>query len=196
MKKFLIVFAVSFGVAFSSIAQTNDAKITERFKEYFSYTEKMDIDGSFDYLYPQFFDIFPRELMLKEIEKTFNDPEIKLGFANSEIKSISKEMVLDDVKYVLLDYKFDMMMQLNFEDEDDAEDDGTMIEFMSAIFSEMYGEENVSYTRETETFKITANKEMFAINNPEYGDWFFLEKDEKLKEQLLKMIPKKVYKKL
>jgi hypothetical protein len=136
--------------------------------------------------------------MLQAMNKMKEDTSTIITMGNSVLKSISKTLELDSIKYVLMKYSFKMTMKIvsTKNEPSNEEENFNIADFTYEMLKAKYGEKNILYNREKSKLDITVNNEMYVIKNLKYKEWKFLEKKESMKPLLKKILPKKVLKKL
>jgi hypothetical protein len=173
----------------TAFAQTDVEAIKETVMTYMEVVENKDYQKTMDYLYPKLFDFVPRSMMEEALKKQEEEIEIQVELKNSTIQKVSKVLVVEGVKYALVDYSFLMIMII-------PEKDKEGLETMQVLFESNYGKKNVSLDIEKRAFSINMVSAAYVINDPEYDGWKFLERKKELFSLLEKMLPKKVLKKL
>jgi len=198
MTKTLLTFLVTSMAIAAAFGQTDKDEIKKTFEKYFQAIELKDNSKSLDYIYPKFFDHFPKDRMLEAMDRMKADTTIIITMDNPHVTSISETLELNGIKYARIDYSFKMTMAiLATEDETEStEKDFNQADVTYEILKEKYGDKNVVYDRETSKLDINVTNAMYAINDPAYPDWKFLEKKENLKPLLEKILPKGIVKKL
>ncbi|WNJ17417.1 hypothetical protein [Pontibacter sp. G13] len=177
-------------------AQEGKESIEATFSAYLQKFEQRDHKGAIEYIYPRFFDLFPKEAMIAALDNMYADSSVSISLENMSIQDISKIKSYDGVQYARVQYSFDMNMTISQSADESAEDYASTEEFAYKMFSARYGEEHVQFDRPNHRMIISVQNEMYAINDPAYNGWKFLEKKEGFKPLLEKMLPKKVLKKL
>jgi hypothetical protein len=198
MTKTLLTFLLTSILSLTIFGQTDNAVIEKTFKEYFHTIEQKDNEKTLDYIYPKLFDHFPKDRMLQEMNKMKADTSTNITLANSSVTSISETLDLDGIQYALIKYSFNLTMTLKTSlDKPDSEEESDFNsgEFTYEMLKEEYGDKNVNYDRENNRLDIIVTNEMYAIKDPAYIDWKFLEKKDNMKPILEKLLPKKVLKK-
>lgn len=151
-------------------AQTSNnpyaSEIQSRLDQYMNVMAAGNFTGSLDFTYPKLFTIVPKAIMAEQLDKTFNNEDgIKIRFGESNILKIHDEVItVKEELFTLVDY--DMIMNMSIEDT-------AGVSLMLPMFSNLYGENNVTYNADTQTFVIKMNNQMIAIKTE--GDWFFIE---------------------
>ncbi len=173
----------------TAFAQTDVEDIKQTVMAYMEIVENKDYQKTMDYLYPKLFDLVPRSIMEEALKKQEEETEIQVDLKNSAIQKVSKVLVVEGVKYALVDYSFLMIMTV-------PEQDKEGLETMKMLFESNYGKGNVRLDVEKRAFSIDMVSAAYVINNPAYDGWKFLERKKELFPLLEKMLPKKVLKKL
>lgn len=186
MKKLL--FPLLFIFSFAASAQDDLRKTAE---EYLRIAEAKDSEKIMDYMYPRFFELYPRQLMVEIMDKSFNDPAFKIELMDSEILNISPLKTVDTVTYSVVDYSFVMTLKY-VESEGSPLPDEEAIQLTRGIFEQMYGKENVTYIPEETKFRLLAKKNMLVLKTPAFSSWKVLGIDENLKPVMKKIIPEAI----
>jgi hypothetical protein len=140
-------------------------------------------------MYPKFFDIFPRQVLADGMKKTFADSNLTMVFGDVDVVSISKPYEENKIKYAVVNYTNTIELTL-------SKSVGTQVvlESMKNTYENAYGAANVKADFNTRTFVIKATNAMFTVNNPAYGNqWWLLEKKDELKSSIGDMIPAKAW---
>lgn len=191
MKNILLLFFLIF-TSFRALAQDD---ITITLQNYLLLSEKKDTEKLMDYIYPKFFDLFPRQMMLETLNKSMNDPTLEISLKDSKILEISPSKTIDTVTYSIVHYSFVMSLKY-LESEDNPLPDEEAIKFTQGIFNKMYGEENVTYDKEKMQFVMKLQKEMLVLKTPSLDAWKVLGLEPNLKPLLVKILPSEIVEQL
>ncbi len=197
MRNHLIIIALLF--SFSAFGQGSEEALRNTLDTYFEAVQQKDIATSLDYSYPKLFDIVPKEALEKAMAEMYADTTVLIEFSDSEIKNISKIKKIKGVKYALVTYGFNMTMTMNEAADEEDEDEGLgidLVEFTAEMLKMQHGEENVTTDKENKQIHIKVESTMYAINDPAYDGWKFLDKKESTAKMIKKILPKKALKKL
>lgn len=186
MKK--LIFALIFLISVSASAQSD---LRNTLEEYLKVVEIKDSEKVMDYMYPKFFDLYPRDLMVKTLDESLKDPALEILLMDSKILDISPLKTTDSVTYAKVGYSFVMTMKYVVSEETPAPTD-EVITMTTNIFKQMYGEDNVTLDVENKKFRIFAKKEMLALKTPSLKDWKVLGIEENIKPALKKILPEAV----
>lgn len=188
MKKFSLILL--FFITTTGFAQGDyKAEITKRLSEYGGFIKTKNVDTLFSYMYPKFFDVFPKQALADGMKKTFADTNLTMVFGDVDVVSISKPYEENKITYAVVNYTNTIQLTL-------SKSVGTqmVLESMKNTYENAYGAANVKADFDTRTFNIKATNAMFAINNPAYGNqWWLLEKKDELKGSIGDMIPSKAW---
>ncbi len=188
MKKFSLILL--FFITTTGFAQGDyKAEITKRLSEYGGFIKTKNVDTLFSYMYPKFFDVFPKQALADGMKKTFADTNLTMVFGDVDVVSISKPYEENKITYAVVNYTNTIQLTL-------SKSVGTqmVLESMKNTYENAYGAANVKADFDTRTFNIKATNAMFAINNPAYGNqWWLLEKKDELKGSIGGMIPAKAW---
>ncbi len=198
MMKAIFIFLLTSLITNSSYGQMNKDEIKLTFEKYFESVEQKENEKTLEYIYPKLFEIYPKNKMLDAMNKKKADTTTDITISNDSIINISETFELEGIKYALIKYSFKMTIKFSEtknETESSENEDFNKAELSYELLKEVYGEKNTIYNKENSTIYINVSNEMFAIKNPSYNDWKFLENKEKMKPILEKLLPKKVLKK-
>lgn len=175
---------------FSLTASAQD-DLRKTLNEYLRLAEAKDSERIMDYMYPGFFTLYPRHLMVEIMDKSFNDPAFEILLMDSRILHVSPVKTADTVSYSVVNYSVVMTLRY-LESEDNPLPDKETVEVTRGIFKQMYGEENVTYIPEEMKFRIMTKKSMLALKTPGLDEWKVLGVEENLKPVMKKIIPGKI----
>lgn len=181
------------------LGQTDNDDIKKTFKDYFHTVEQKDNAKTLDYIYPKLFDHFPKDNMLQAMDKMKADTTTIITTSNDSVTHISEILEIDAIKYALIKYSFKLSMTIKTAKDTtgiDGEEAINSADYTYEMLKEIYGDKHVKYDRENSKLDILATNELYAINDPIYQGWKFLEKKENMKPMLEKLLPKTVLRKL
>lgn len=190
--KFLVTLLFTFLFTFSGLAQSNKETITKHAETYYTHLTNQNFDGILDYMYPQVFEIAPREQMKIGMQQMFNSPDMKIEFLSNEVTQVSHEKEVDGINYAAVFYNSKMKMTFLTEADNSAEDQKSFLEFMKVTMDSQFGAENVTSDLETMSLVINMDANMFAINDPKYKEWKFIGNDDAMKSLVDTIIPEVV----
>ena len=189
----LWIFLLASSFSLSIFAQSNKQEIEKTFLDYFQTIEHQDYAQSLNFIYPKLFEHFPKELMQQAMEKMSADSSLQITMTHAKIGNVSEVLETDGVQYALLPYEFRMTMTFLGENEiQEGEDSMDPVQMTYEILQTQYGEENVDYHPAQRQIVIRVDNELYAIKDPEIGNWKFLEKKTNMMSVLEQLIPKKV----
>jgi hypothetical protein len=181
LRKISILLALVIS-AFQGFAQEYTKEILRATEEYMEVNQKLDVDGIMEMVYPKIFEIVPKEAFKMQYKQLFDSEEMTIGFGDFAIKEVLDKTVEHQGEvFGVVRYNFGMTMKFA---------DNSADEFILAAFEEEYGEDNVSYDKQTSTFGLNVDSEMFVIKNT--GKWYFIENKPELEAILGQLIPETV----
>lgn len=183
MKRF--IFTLAFLISISASAQMT---LRTTLEDYLKVVETKNSERVMDYMYPKFFELYPRALMVKTLDESLRDPALEILLMDSKILDISPLKTADSVTYAKVGYSFIMTMKYVVSDENPAPTD-EVITMTTNIFKQMYGDDNVTFDAENKKFRIFAKKEMLVLKTPSLTDWKVLGIEENVKTLLKKILP-------
>lgn len=185
-----------FALTLTSVnAQTSKEDLLKTYDDYMVVVSTLDVDSTLDYIYPKLFEIVPREALFEAMDESFSDPSIELSISKDSLHTISDIVVFDSVHYATIDYSY--LMQMRYLDEEDytSEEDGIdVFGFTKDMLEEEYGPKNVLTDTVQHSFSIDVKAQMFAIYNPEYNAWKFLENKIELSDLIDLIVDEKAVK--
>ncbi|MCO6480050.1 MAG: hypothetical protein J5I94_25655 [Phaeodactylibacter sp.] len=192
MQKFTTLLILLISTAFTTLAQSSDTTaIQQRLDEYFRATEAKDWKKVVDMVYPKLFNLVEKE----EMVQLFADMEgngMAFQMKDFKVHGISEPVAHEGERYALVNYS--AAMNIRFTSA--AYRDTNMVENIRANFAATYGEENVHYNKEDNSFDIQAHKAMFAIAPEGSEEWAFMENNPGQEGLLGALIPEAVREKL
>jgi hypothetical protein len=183
----------------AAFGQMDKDEIKKTFENYFRTVQQKDNAQTLEYIYPKLFEHFPKDRMLEAMDRMKADTTTIIALGNPSVTGISEPLELDGIKYARIRYSFKMTMTIvttGEETESTEDEDFNPADFTYEMLKEIHGDKNVVYDRENSKIDINVTNEMYAINDPTYTGWKFLEKKDSMKPVLEKLLPKKVLKKL
>ena len=198
MKEALVTFLLISTLCTTTFGQTHIEEIKQSFTGYFNEIEQKNSKNVLEYIYPKVFDHFPKDRMLEAMSKK-SDTTTIVEIDSASIIKISNIFEMNSIKYALIKYCFRITMTF-VEDKNQPgnhlKENHASTNFRYEMFKKSYGRKNVKYDSVNNIFYIIVSKEMYAISDPAYVGWKFIEKTDNMQPLLEKILPKKVLKKL
>ena len=189
----LWIFLLASFFSLSTFAQTNAEEIKKTFSDYFQTIEHQDYAQTLDFIYPKLFEHFPKELMKQAMEKMSADSSLQIAMKDAKVGEISEVLETDGVQYALLPYEFRMTMTFLGEEQiQEGEDFMDPAQMTYEVLQTQYGKENVDFHSDSRQIVIRVANELYAIKDPAFGNWKFLEKKTNMMSVLEQLIPQKV----
>ncbi|MCB0550590.1 MAG: hypothetical protein KDD19_23675 [Phaeodactylibacter sp.] len=188
----LITLLLFIAVTTAAFAQNPDsAAIQLRLDAYFQATESKDWNKVVDMVYPKLFNLVEK----KDMVQLFADMEgngMVFQMNDFSVHRISAPVTHEGERFALVSYSAGMNLKFTSA----AYQDSSMVSILRASFVTTYGDENVRYNKEDNSFDIQAVKTMFAIAPEGADQWSFMENNPGQEGMLGALIPEAVREKL
>jgi len=184
MKQKIFLFLFLALLTAANFAQTDAEDIKKTVQNYFQAVEQKDYVQFLDFIYPEIFDKYSKEEILKSLKEEQNDSSFVYSIENTKIENISQVIEVNGVKYALVTYSYKLIFIFDEKENEPEEAQKLDIQMMLSVYRQIYGEEKVEYDEKNHKFIIIDTQKMYAIKTPEYQGWKFLEKtkdDESMK---------------
>lgn len=191
MKKVLCVLL--FFCAYVCFSQSSKENIKSDFNTYMHLTINKEFDKSIEYVVEDFFEIIPKEQMIKAFEQIYNNPKIEFKIGNSKIISIGVIEKIEEKYYAIIRYLSPMEMKIKPDNpKESAKEKEERLNMIEAAFARQFGAKNVTYNKETDFFEVTATKQACSVSKNGQNDWKFVMLDKRRRYILEKFLPKKI----
>ena len=191
MKNTIIYFTVLLISSLVLFAQQE--QIQSDFEDYLELIQTQQFDKAMDYMYPEFFDIMNREMMVSLMEQTFNTPELTISLSPPRIDSIGRVEYIDSLYFAPINYTHFMTMKFNPQEGETEEDIKMRDEFAVVSLKMKFGDENVDYDSISKELHITSNKIVYARSENGESDWKFIEIDTESMYMIKAILPEEIY---
>lgn len=192
MQKLITILLLFLACTTVARAQSGEeTAIRQRLDEYFKATEAKDWNKVVDMVYPKLFDLVEK----KDMVQLFADMEgngMVFQMKDFKVHDISEPVTHEGERFALVGYSAGMNIRFTSA----AYRDSSMVETLQSSFAATYGDENVSYNKEDNSFDIQANKSMFAIAPEGSAEWAFMENNPGQEGLLGALIPEAIREKL
>jgi hypothetical protein len=175
-------------VSLSSVAQ-NDGSLQGRLDEYLLANKQKNFEKLMEFIYPELFQIVPKEQMIQVFESVFDNPQMTISMDSLSVCGISKGFNYKVAEYRKVDYYIGMSFR--FKDTAFVKDENKIAMIKEQVKTQM-GAEHVKYIPEENRMTIDAKKIMFAIKDNAQSQWMFLGYEPKQVELMKKLIPSEV----
>lgn len=184
-KSLLLLFVLLSFIAFAQTkANTDDMAIKKNFTYFINSIKTKKIDQAVNCIYPKFFTIIPKEQMTQVLNLTYNNPFMKIDVQDLQFGSLEKPELISGEYFSITNYY--LKMKCNVSSMNDE-----MKKQMSTALVSKYGKNNVKYLANEGAYLINANMKACAISkDKKYWKFVMLEKE--YKNQLVKVLPKKI----
>lgn len=193
LKHYFLLLLIA-GISVTGFAQSADeVAIRKTFDAYFKVLQTKDNDATLDYMYPKMFELVPRQSLVEMMDAMYADTTRVMGYASPKLYTVSEVLKEGSGKYALISYSFNLLMEIK-----PGEDTTGLAEQNARILGLLrgqYGEKRVALEESKNLFTITPLSTMFAISEPGFTGWKFMENKKGGEAFLEKLLPKKVIKK-
>lgn len=189
MKQLKLVLAASFLTLFLGIntltAQVDKASIEKRLEAWFDATNSGQWGTLLDMTYDKLFEQVPRQQM----EQVFDQMKamgMEMSVDKYEVNNIGTAIDNENTNFVIVGLSTTENIKLTGSQFQGDQ----VISMMKQQFAATYGEGNVEYTKEDNSFKLTGNKTLVAIAPNGSTEWKFMEynKANPMQAQMVKNI--------
>lgn len=168
-------------------------RIEDRIAEYFRVNDAMDLNKMLDFTYPRVFELAPRDLLYKEMEKTFHNDEMGIEVDSLSVKKYFPEIEVDKARFRKVRYT--MLMRFQFPDRKTG-DQADFFERLKVSMEAEFGEGNVTVDLAEAEVRVWQTSELVGIVDKYSPEWTFITMDEEQKVFLNKLISKEAQEKL
>lgn len=182
-----VCLLATFSLSAQKLSSKDQKAIDSKVGSFLGLMEAKNYTGTLDFIYPKFFEHSPKQdifqifalLEKSGIELKFNDLKIL------ETTALPSEAGID---YALIKYRLNMELPLS---TDELKGYAAL---MVPMLQNNFGPDNVEYNRKDSYIKVTGEKFLLGVKDPDYTEWMFLIYDESFKNELAKTIPAKINK--
>lgn len=189
----IILIATIITLLFTTLIAQQEEQIQSDFEDYLELIQTQQFDKAMDYMYPEFFDIMNREMMVSLMEQTFNTPELTISLSPPRIDSIGRVEYIDSLYFAPINYTHFMTMKFNPQEGETKEDIKMRDEFAVVSLKMKFGDENVDYDSISKELHITSNKIVYARSVDGESDWKFIEIDKESMYMIKAILPEEIY---
>lgn len=188
-KYLLFIFIL---LSFISFAQTkanpDDAAIKKNLAYFSKSIMSKNIDQAVNCIYPKLFTVIPKEQMQQLLNMTYNNPLIKLEIKDFKFGNIGKAELINGEYFSIANYFFQLKWDVSSMNDE-------MKKTVSNALMSKYGKDNVKYLANEGAYLINAKMKACAVSKDrKYWKFIILEKE--YKNQLTKILPKKILDKI
>jgi hypothetical protein len=162
---------------------------------YQHYNMVLDYPKILSFMPASLFNYFKKEEMQSSLEMSFNSREIFVNLDDLAIKIPNDIYFENEIGYTKL--KMTMTTQIGLEKLlATTEDKNLLLQTITQNYHTMYGEGNCTFDKETATFSIKMENEVFAIGEKNQETWKFINNEKNMARIIEKIIPVSVQEKL
>ena len=185
-----------FLITLCGYAQDIKATIAKEFTDYQEAIINKEFERSLEYITPEFFEIYPKEQILKLMEDTFNNPAFAYEIKNTRIDSVGQVQEIEEKHYALLTYSNQMNIRFTSEGEESQDQEKSRLAQTRISLEQTFGSNNVKYNPATEFFEVQAQKNVYAISEDGNTNWKFLMVDKTQKPVMDQLLPSQLANKI
>lgn len=184
MKNFLLI-PLLFLTILSFSQEKNELK--PLIQDLITNTLNADYDKVLDVTYPKLFDLISREQMKEMFAQMLTNEQFVIAFEKIDNQiQIGEVQVIDNDKYVWIDYKNAMNIKFN---DMQGQDPKAML----GLFESAYPDGKVTWNEQKQRFEILIDSMMLAISDElTHGQWMFLNANTSDKQMLQMILEEKV----
>ena len=174
-------------------------ELKNSFNNYIKLIEDKELTKTVDHIYPELFNITPKETILKSLNAAQNDTTKTINFHSSKADKYSTFINIDSIIYCFIEYSYKLDTKIDIEEDEES------LSYMSreeqikldlSIWKQKFGRRNVKYNKDDLSIKINANSVILGIYNPKFKSWKYLEAKPKFKRVYKGILPKIILKKI
>jgi len=192
MKVILIIYFLGCFYSPSLFGQSEKESVKVKFQEYFKSVELKDNKKTLDFVYPKLFKFFTKEEILRTMDNFNADTSVSVITKDGKVIQMAENMEIKGITYTVLKYSFTLVMNFKPKRDKNNVEDKNYSDYVHEVMKEHYGINNVVYHREKNQVIVNGIDEVYAIKDPAFDDWKFLENKQNIASALEKLLPKKV----
>ena len=184
----LLLFFLLVDIGASAQQYKKDAE--KQFLHYSNLVIKKDFRSASDFIIEDLFSIVPKEQMITAMEKVFNLPGFDFFIDSPQVLQVGDSRKVDSALFLKL--KYSNILRMKFDTSTDAtQPDSSQAEseLLTMTLQSKFGEENVTYNKETGYYSIYSVKDVIA-KSTDLKDWKFIVMEEDKMPFLKKLVPK------
>lgn len=185
MRKLILCLLLSLSLL-PAYSQSYKDDLKRQFLTYTEHLSKKEFTQAVEYINPDMFAILPKAQLITVMEQTFNSKEVSFDFQQPTFLAINDKQTIKGIDYVKFEYT--NIMEMKYKSGEIAPKDSTM---MLGILQGQFGEENVSYNTQKDSYAIKVLKKVIA-NSRDEKNWKFLVIEERQRPLLEKILPKEL----
>lgn len=187
-----IVIVLIFFFSILSFSQTMGNNYENNIKKYlglFAQSIKTkNIDKAVECIYPKFFTVVSKEQMKQLLNFTYNNPALNIKILDFKTTSVEKPEKINNELFSVVNYS----TKLSFKVDWNAIPNGqNMKKQINDGVYKKFGKDNVTYFPKDDYYLINSKMKACAISS-NGKDWKFLIVEESYKNNLNKILPKKI----
>lgn len=176
-KTFCLLLMLTAAIGFSQSLE----QLKSDTKKMYDASYNMDFEVVMDYTYPKFFELVPREAMLKTMDEAFQNDTTKMRFVYPSVAfSYSEIKTIDGKKFCIIKYK--NAQRITYEEKLKPEMSETILKALKG--NKKF--ESVAFEKNRNSFLIIGDAILLAVSDPlTNGEWKFINYDDERVFELL-----------
>lgn len=149
------------------------------------------IENAVNFIYPKYLNQVTKEYVIDMLNIAYNNPAFMLDIKDFKIDNIEKPEKINNEYFSIANYSFKMKLKVQWSlipNEEAAK------QKINLALKAKYGQDNIQYFDKEDYYLINAKMKACAISQNE-KDWKFLTLDKKYKEELVNILPEKIFQK-
>jgi len=188
LRGILFFILLSFSPLLSAQGGDYVAAIEERLAAYNQCMARQNIDRLMDYIYPEFFELVPQDLLREQLEQQNTHPDLDIHYENFRSVEVGELLEAEQKGFAQVRYRYQITLVLSPAAADSEN-------FTAVILEELqnrYGEQFVRYYSATGTIAVQTNKNLLAVRPDDDLEWYFLEYDGRQAELVEGLVPPEI----
>jgi len=195
MKKIILSFLMMAAITLS-YAQSPKDNLKKDFNAYIGYSIKKDFKKSMEYIVDDFFEIVPKEQMIKQFEQVFNDPGLEIKLESPKILKIGSLDKIDQKHYAIITYSNLLKMKVLPKNNETEEDLKRKIQVLKASVSKQSGVQSVKFDEKNYSFEANVIEKVCGVSANGRDGWKFVKLDKDITFIIEKFLPKAILEKI
>jgi len=196
MKKVILSLLMMIAVTLS-YAQSPKENLKKDFNAYIGYSIKKDFKKSMEYIVDDFFEVVPKDQMIKQFEQVFNDPGLKIKLESPKILEIGNLEKIDQKHYAIITYSNVLKMKVLRKNESETEEDlKRKAALLKASVSKQSGVQSVKFDEKNHAFEAKVIEKVCGVSANGNNGWKFVKLDKDITFIIEKFLPKAIIDKI
>lgn len=187
-KALAFIFIFTSFLFFAQKSNADDQAIRKSVVYFVNTIKYKKMDQTVDCIYPKFFNVVPKEQVTQLLNMTYNNPFVKVDVQDMKFISVGKPELVDGEYFSITSYYLKLKADVSSMNED-------MKKMISEMLTKKYGNNSVQYLAKEGAYMINAPMKVVAVSK-DRKNWKVIFADKEYKNQLTKVLPKKILDKI